>query len=253
MRIKDKVALVTGGSRGIGRAICLRLAEEGAKVAIADILEDESRKTAQDILAAGGQAQVVTTDVTQLDQVQACVRQVTDTWGPIDVLVNNAGWDKMEPFLQSQPQTWDKVIAINLRGPINFCHTVAAQMAERGQGKIISISSDAGRVGSTGEAVYSACKAGIIGFSKTLARELARAQVNVNVVCPGPTDTALLQQVSSGEKGAKIINAMTRAVPFRRLGQPEEIANAVAFFASPDADFVTGQVLSVSGGLTMAG
>ena len=253
MRIKDKVALVTGGSRGIGRAICLRLAEEGAKVVIADILEDEARKTAGDILATGGQAQVVKTDVTQLDQVRACVRQVTDTWGAIDVLVNNAGWDKIEPFLQSEPETWDKVIAINLRGPINFCHTVAAQMAERGQGKIISISSDAGRVGSTGEAVYSACKAGIIGFSKTLARELARAKINVNVVCPGPTDTALLQQVSAGEKGAKIINAMTRAVPFRRLGQPEEIANAVAFFASPDADFVTGQVLSVSGGLTMAG
>ena len=253
MRIKDKVALVTGGSRGIGRAICLRLAEEGARVAIADILEDEARKTAGDILATGGQAQVVKTDVTQLDQVRACVRQVTDTWGAIDVLVNNAGWDKIEPFLHSAPETWDKVIAINLRGPINFCHTVAAQMAERGQGKIISISSDAGRVGSTGEAVYSACKAGIIGFSKTLARELARSQVNVNVVCPGPTDTALLQQVSAGEKGAKIINAMTRAVPFRRLGQPEEIANAVAFFASPDADFVTGQVLSVSGGLTMAG
>lgn len=253
MRIKDKVALVTGGSRGIGRAICLRLAEEGAKVAIADVLEDEARKTADDILAAGGQAQVVKTDVTQLDQVQACVRQVTDSWGPIDVLVNNAGWDKIEPFLHSAPETWEKVIAINLRGPINFCHTVAAQMAERGQGKIISISSDAGRVGSTGEAVYSACKAGIIGFSKTLARELARAKINVNVICPGPTDTALLQQVSSGEKGAKIISAMTRAVPFRRLGQPEEIANAVAFFASPDADFVTGQVLSVSGGLTMAG
>lgn len=253
MRIKDKVALVTGGSRGIGRAICLRLAEEGAKVAIADILEDEARKTADDILAAGGQAQVVRTDVTQLEQVQACVGQVTDSWGPIDVLVNNAGWDKIEPFLHSAPETWDKVIAINLRGPINFCHTVAAQMAERGQGKIISISSDAGRVGSTGEAVYSACKAGIVGFSKTLARELARAKINVNVVCPGPTDTALLQQVSSGEKGAKIISAMTRAVPFRRLGQPEEIANAVAFFASPDADFVTGQVLSVSGGLTMAG
>lgn len=253
MRIKDKVALVTGGSRGIGRAICLRLAEEGAKVAIADVLEDEARKTADDILAAGGQAQVAKTDVTQLEQVQACVRQVTDSWGPIDVLVNNAGWDKIEPFLHSAPETWEKVIAINLRGPINFCHTVAAQMAERGQGKIISISSDAGRVGSTGEAVYSACKAGIIGFSKTLARELARVKINVNVICPGPTDTALLQQVSSGEKGAKIISAMTRAVPFRRLGQPEEIANAVAFFASPDADFVTGQVLSVSGGLTMAG
>ena len=253
MRIKDKVALVTGGSRGIGRAICLRLAEEGAKVAIADILEDEALNTADAILAAGGQAQAVRTDVTRLDQVRACVRQVTESWGPIDVLVNNAGWDKIEPFLHSAPETWEKVIAINLRGPINFCHTVAAQMAERGQGKIISISSDAGRVGSTGEAVYSACKAGIIGFSKTLARELARAKINVNVVCPGPTDTALLQQATSGEKGAKIISAMTRAVPFRRLGQPEEIANAVAFFASPDADFVTGQVLSVSGGLTMAG
>ncbi len=253
MRIKDKVVLVTGGSRGIGRAICLRLADEGAKIAIADILEEEAQKTAAHITDTGEQALVIKTDITQLDQVQACVKQITDTWGPIDVLVNNAGWDKMEPFLQSQPETWDKVIAINLRGPINFCHTVAAQMVEREQGKIISISSDAGRVGSTGEAVYSACKAGIIGFSKTLARELARSKITVNVVCPGPTDTALLQQVTSGEKGARIIEAMTRAVPFRRLGQPEEIANAVAFFASPDADFVTGQVLSVSGGLTMAG
>ena len=253
MRITDKVALVTGGSRGIGRAISRRLAEEGARVAIADILEDEARQTATEIVAAGGQALAVTTDVSQLDQVRACVQHVTDTWGAIDILVNNAGWDRIEPFVESSPETWDKVIAINLRGPINLCHTVAPQMMERKQGKIISISSDAGRVGSTGEAVYSACKAGIIGFSKTLARELARSQVNVNVVCPGPTDTALLQQVTQGERGARVIEAMTRAVPFRRLGQPEEIANAVAFFASPDADFVTGQVLSVSGGLTMAG
>ena len=253
MRITDKVALVTGGSRGIGRAISRRLAEEGARVAIADILEDEARQTATEIVAAGGQALAVTTDVSQLDQVRACVQHVTDTWGAIDILVNNAGWDRIEPFVESSPETWDKVIAINLRGPINLCHTVAPQMMERKQGKIISISSDAGRVGSTGEAVYSACKAGIIGFSKTLARELARSQVNVNVVCPGPTDTALLQQVTAGERGARVIEAMTRAVPFRRLGQPEEIANAVAFFASPDADFVTGQVLSVSGGLTMAG
>ena len=253
MRITDRVALVTGGSRGIGRAISRRLAEEGARVAIADILEDEARQTATEIVAAGGQALAVTTDVTRLDQVRACVQHVTDTWGPIDILVNNAGWDRIEPFVESSPETWDKVIAINLRGPINLCHTVAPQMMERKQGKIISISSDAGRVGSTGEAVYSACKAGIIGFSKTLARELARSQVNVNVVCPGPTDTALLQQVTAGERGARVIEAMTRAVPFRRLGQPEEIANAVAFFASPDADFVTGQVLSVSGGLTMAG
>jgi len=253
MRVKDKVVLVTGGSRGIGRAICLRLADEGAKIAIADILEEEAQKTAAHITDTGEQALVIKTDITQLDQVQACVKQITCTWGPIDVLVNNAGWDKIEPFLQSQPETWDKVIGINLRGPINLCHTVAAQMVKREQGKIISISSDAGRVGSTGEAVYSACKAGIIGFSKTLARELARSKITVNVVCPGPTDTALLQQVTSGEKGARIIEAMTRAVPFRRLGQPGEIANAVAFFASPDADFVTGQVLSVSGGLTMVG
>ena len=153
-------------------------------MAIADILEDEARQTATEIVAAGGQALAVTTDVSQLDQVRACVQHVTDTWGQIDILVNNAGWDRIEPFVESAPETWDKVIAINLRGPINLCHTVAPQMMERKQGKIISISSDAGRVGSTGEAVYSACKAGIIGFSKTLARELARSQVNVNVVCP---------------------------------------------------------------------
>ena len=253
MRIQNKVALVTGGSRGIGRAICLRLAQEGGKVAVVDILEEEAKKTADDIKAAGGQALTVKTDVTQLDQVRACIQQINQTWGPIDILVNNAGWDKIEPFVESQPETWEKVIAINLKGPIHFCHAVIPQMIERGSGKIVSISSDAGRVGSTGEAVYSACKAGIIGFSKTLARELARSKVNVNVVCPGPTETPLLKGVTSGERGARVIEAMTRAVPFRRLGQPEEIANAVAFFASPDADFVTGQILSVSGGLTMAG
>ena len=253
MRIKDKVALVTGGGRGIGHAICLRLATEGAKVAVVDILEQEAAQTAEEIKAKGAQALALKTDVTQLDQVRACVQKIKDTWGAVDILVNNAGWDKVEPFVDSQPETWDKVIAINLKGPINFCHAVIPQMIERGAGKIITISSDAGRVGSTGEAVYSACKAGVIGFSKTLARELARSKINVNVVCPGPTDTALLKQVTAGERGARIIEAMTKAVPFRRLGQPEEIANAVAFFASPDADFVTGQVLSVSGGLTMVG
>jgi len=252
-RLQDKVALVTGGSRGIGRAISLRLADEGAKVAIADILETEAAQVVADITKNGGQAMLVKTDVTSLDQVQACIQKVTEAWGRIDVLVNNAGWDKLEPFVESKPETWEKVIAINLKGPIAFCHAVIPQMIARKSGKIISISSDAGRVGSTGEAVYSACKAGIIGFSKTLARELARARMNVNVVCPGPTETPLLKGITGGEAGAKVIDAMTRAVPFRRLGQPEEIAAAVAFFASPDADFVTGQVLSVSGGLTMVG
>lgn len=253
MRMQNKVALVTGGSRGIGRAICLRLAEEGARVAVVDVLEEEAVQTADEIKTKGGQALSIKTDVTQLDQARACVQRVTENWGQVDILVNNAGWDKIEPFIESRPETWDKVIAINLKGPIHFCHAVIPQMVARSSGKIISISSDAGRVGSTGEAVYSACKAGVIGFSKTLARELARSKINVNVVCPGPTDTALLKQVTAGDKGARIIEAMTRAVPFRRLGTPEEIANAVAFFASPDADFVTGQVLSVSGGLTMAG
>ncbi|MBI3756700.1 MAG: glucose 1-dehydrogenase [Deltaproteobacteria bacterium] len=252
-RMQDKVVLVTGGGRGIGRAICLRLADEGAKVAIADLLETEAQQVVTEITTQGGQALALKTDVTQLDQVNACVQKVTDTWGQIDVLVNNAGWDKLEPFVESKPETWEKVIAINLKGPISFCHAVIPQMIARKAGKIISISSDAGRVGSTGEAVYSACKAGLMGFSKTLARELARAKINVNVVCPGPTDTPLLKGVTGGSTGAKVIDAMTRAVPFRRLGQPEEIAAAVAFFASSDADFVTGQVLSVSGGLTMAG
>jgi 2-hydroxycyclohexanecarboxyl-CoA dehydrogenase len=253
MRLQNKTTLVTGGSRGIGYAISSRLAEEGARVAIVDILESEAKQAAEAIKAAGGQALAITADVTKLDEVRACVQQVKETWGPVEILVNNAGWDKIEPFAESQAETWDKVIGINLKGPIHFCHTVIPHMTELGRGKIITISSDAGRIGSSGEAVYSGCKAGVIGFSKTLARELARLKVNVNVVCPGPTDTPLLKQISSGGKGARIIDAMTKAVPFRRLGQPEEIANAVAFFASPDADFVTGQVLSVSGGLTMAG
>ena len=253
MRMKDKVALVTGGARGIGRAICLRLADEGASVAVADILEAEAEQTSAEIRGRGGQAMAVRVDVTSLDEVRACVRRVEESWGPVEILVNNAGWDKVENFIDSEPATWDKVIAINLKGPIHFCRAVIPKMLERKQGKIVTVSSDAGRVGSSGEAVYAACKAGVIGFSKTLARELARARINVNVVCPGPTETALLKEVTQGERGAKIIDAMVRAVPFRRLGQPEDLAGAVAFFASPDSDFVTGQVLSVSGGLTMVG
>ena len=230
MGLKDKVALVTGGSRGIGHAICARLAEEGAKVAVVDILEPEAQQAANEIKAKGGQAMAVRCDVTQLEQVQDAVLAVTDAWGQVDILVNNAGWDKIEPFIESQPETWEKVIAINLKGPISFCHTVVPQMLKRGSGKIITISSDAGRVGSTGEAVYSACKAGVVGFSKTLgARISARRRSTSMLFARDRPETPLLERITGGSKGARIIDAMTKAVPFRRLGQPEEIAAAVAF------------------------
>jgi 2-hydroxycyclohexanecarboxyl-CoA dehydrogenase len=250
-RLEGRVALVTGSAQGIGRAIAERLAGEGAAVAICDIQADRAAATAAEISAAGGNAASFKLDVTNLDEALSTAEAVEQKLGPIDVLVNNAGWDKLEPFLESSPATWDKVIAINFRGVLNCCKAVAPRMQSRKRGKIVSISSDAGRVGSTGEAVYSGCKAAIIGFSKTLARELARHGINVNVVCPGPTDTALLKEAMTGRE--KLLDSMASGIPMRRIGRPEDLAGAVAFFASPDSDFVTGQVLSVSGGLTMAG
>jgi 2-hydroxycyclohexanecarboxyl-CoA dehydrogenase len=250
-RLKDKVAIVTGSAQGIGRAIAERLAMEGAKVAIADIQEEAARTAAAEIMAAGGTAIAVRLDVTSLTDAASAVATVERELGPIGILVNNAGWDKLEPFVESTPETWDRVIAINFRGPLNLCKAVVPGMQARGSGKIVSIASDAGRVGSLGEAVYSGCKGGIIAFSKTLAREVARNQVNVNVVCPGPTNTALLQGVMADRP--KVLEAMQRGIPMRRLGQPQDLAGAVAFFVSADADYITGQVISVSGGLTMAG
>jgi 2-hydroxycyclohexanecarboxyl-CoA dehydrogenase len=250
-RLTDRVAIVTGAAQGIGHAIAARLAAEGARVAIADINEDLAKGTAAELVAAGGQACAVKLDVTSLASAMAAVESVERQFGPIDVLVNNAGWDKLEPFVQSTPETWDRVIAINFRGVIHCCKAVAPSMQARGHGKIVSIASDAGRVGSMGEAVYSGCKGAIIAFSKTLARELARNNINVNVVCPGPTETALLKGVMDSQP--KILDAMKRGIPMRRLGKPEDLAGAVAFFASSDADYATGQVVSISGGLTMAG
>ncbi len=242
--LTNRVALVTGAGRGIGRAIALRLAAEGGRVAVTDIDGETARQTAAEIGGAG-----IRMDVTDAASVRAGVARAEAELGPIEVLVNNAGWDKTEPFVKSAEETWDKVLAINLRGPIRVTRSVLDGMIERGRGRIVSIGSDAGRVGSSGEAVYSAAKAGLIGFSKTLARELARYQINVNVVCPGPTNTQLLKDV--GGDSPKLVEALRRAVPFGRIGEPEEIAAAVAFLASDDAAFITGQTLSVSGGLTM--
>jgi 2-hydroxycyclohexanecarboxyl-CoA dehydrogenase len=250
-RLAGKVAMVTGAAQGIGRALATRLAQEGASTAIADIQEEVAAKTAAELRNAGMQASAVKLDVISFDSATAAVAAIEHEFGPIDILVNNAGWDKLEPFVASTPETWDRVIAINFRGVLNCCKAVIPGMQARGGGKIVSISSDAGRVGSTGEAVYSGCKAGIIAFSKTLARELARNNINVNVVCPGPTETALLRGVM--EKQPKVLEAMKRGIPMRRLGQPEDLAGAVAFFASSDADYATGQVISISGGLTMVG
>ena len=249
-RLTGKVAMVTGAAQGIGRAIASRLGDEGAKVALADIQRDSAERAAAE-LRSGGAAIAVELDVTKLEHAIAAADRVERELGPIDILVNNAGWDVLMPFVETGPELWDKIIAINFRGVLNCCKAVAPRMQSRGVGKIISISSDAARVGSTGEAVYAGCKAAIIGFSKTLARELAANHINVNVVCPGPTETALLKTAMAGRE--KVLESMARGIPFRRLGQPADLAGAVAFFASSDSDFVTGQVLSVSGGLTMAG
>ncbi len=245
--LKGKVAFVTGAGRGIGKAIVTRLAAEGAKVAVADIDEATAKATAKEI---GSGAVPVKVDVTNRAAVQAAVAEAERALGPIDILVNNAGWDKIEPFVQSTEETWDKVIALNFKAHVNCARAVLDGMIARKSGKIVSISSDAGRVGSTGEAVYAGAKAGVIGFCKTLARETARYGINVNVVSPGPTNTPLYQEV--GGYNPKIAEALKRVIPFGRIGEPEEIAAAVAFFASDDAGFITGQTLSVSGGLTMA-
>jgi len=244
--LQDKVAFVTGAGRGIGRAIALRLAAEGAKVAAADLVESTAKETAA---AIGERSIGLRVDVTDSASVRAAVQETERRLGSIHILVNNAGWDKVEPFVKSEEPTWDKVLAINLKGPIVCTRSVLDGMIERCSGKIVSIGSDAGRVGSTGEAVYSAAKAGVIGFSKTLAREVARYGINVNVVCPGPTNTPLFQEIAGNNP--KLMDALKRAVPFGRLGEPDDIAGAVVFLASSDADFVTGQTLSVSGGLTM--
>lgn len=252
--LKDKVIIVTGGAGGIGSATCRRLAEEGAKVAIFDMNLDAANQLVAEITSQNGQAIAIQCDITNNETVKHAVEKVEVDLGPIDGLVNNAGFDIFKPFVQSEPEEWNKLIQINLVGMLNMHHAVLKGMVLRKHGKIVNIASDAARVGSSGEAVYAACKGGLLSFSKTLAREHSRHNITINVVCPGPTDTALLSQVTEGAAHPeKLRDAFIRSIPLGRLGQPDDLASAIAFFLSDDSSFVTGQVLSVSGGLTMCG
>jgi len=249
----ERVALVTGGGSGIGREICVGLAAAGRHVAVADLNLDGALETASLISATGGTAIAVHMDVADSDAVQGGILQVLDELGPPEILVNCAGWDELMPFLSTDEDFWDRVIEINYKGVLRTVHACLPSMTEKGWGRIVNIASDAGRVGSSFEAVYSGAKGGVIGFTKTIAREAARSGITANVVCPGPTDTPLLDGiVAASDDGDKIIGAMARAVPMKRVGTPIEVASAVIYFCSEEAAFVTGQTLSVSGGLTMS-
>jgi 2-hydroxycyclohexanecarboxyl-CoA dehydrogenase len=249
-KLDNKIAIVTGAGQGIGRGIAEKLAAEGATVVVTDVNEATAKETAAAIDPGESCAVGIRADVTSRESVEAMVEQVHRQFGRIDVLVNNAGWDKASPFVDSDPADWDRVMAINLYGVLHTCKAVLPLMAEQGAGHVVNLASDAGRVGSSGEAVYSAAKGGVIAFTKAVAREMARHGVNANAVCPGPTDTALF--ASMGGDNPRLREALTKAIPFRRLAQPADLANVVAFLASDEASYVTGQTVSVSGGLTMS-
>jgi 2-hydroxycyclohexanecarboxyl-CoA dehydrogenase len=249
--MSERVALVTGGARGIGRAICLALAADGRSVAVADVRVSEAAETAAAVEALGRRAAAVELDVTDGDSVRDGVRAAETALGPVEIVVNNAGWDEHHPFLETDEDFWDRVIEINFKGCLRVTKQVLPGMVERGFGRVVNIGSDAGRVGSSLEAVYSGAKGGVIAFTKTVAREVARSGVTANAVCPGPTRTPMLEGMTEAG-GERLVESLIRAVPMRRLGEPEDVAAAVAFLASERAGFITGQTLSVSGGLTMA-
>lgn len=238
--------VVTGAASGIGKAIAIMAAAQGAKVIVADMNEEAGQATVDEIQNAGGRAEFHQVNLTDRASIEAFGAGVLASVGTVDILINSAGWDLMEKFLDSKPETWDRVIAINYTGPVHLCHLFAPGMTAKGKGKIVNIASDAGRIGSPSEAVYSGAKGGIIAFTKTLAREVARYGVNVNVVAPGPTRTALYYAQSE-----QVRENLAKINPMRRVGEPEEVAMAVLFFASGESDYITGQTLSVNGGLAM--
>jgi 2-hydroxycyclohexanecarboxyl-CoA dehydrogenase len=253
-RFDQRTVVVTGGGGGIGGATCRRFGAEGARVAVFDLNHAAAEAVAAAVRDAGGKAAAFRCDITDRVSVDAALAAAEAALGPVDVLVNNAGWDVFAPFTQTQPAQWERLIAINLTGALHMHHAVLPGMAARRRGRIVNIASDAARVGSSGEAVYAACKGALVAFSKTIAREHARHGITVNVVCPGPTDTALFAEYKQGAGNPeKLVEAFTRAIPVGRIGQPSDLPGAVLYFASDDAAYVTGQVLSVSGGLTMCG
>ncbi len=253
-RFENRTVVVTGGGGGIGGATCRRFGAEGARVAVLDLNADAAEATAAAIRAGDGQALALRCDITDRASVDTALAATASKLGPVDVLVNNAGWDVFKPFTRTEPAQWERLIAINLVGALHMHHAVLPGMMERRKGRIVNIASDAARVGSSGEAVYAACKGGIVAFSKTIAREHARHGINVNVVCPGPTDTALFADYKLGAGNPeKLEEAFRRSIPLGRIGQPDDLPGAILFFASDDAAYITGQVLSVSGGLTMNG
>jgi len=253
MSLSGKNAIVTGGAQGIGRAIALRLAKDGANVALLDMNETVGRETVSEIQALGVKSLFFTCDVTNYDRVKSAAEQIHQQWNTIDILINNAGIDRAKPFVDTDQALWDLIINVNYRSFLIASHVIVPYMIRQNSGNIVSLGSDAGRVGQPGEVLYCGTKAAIMASSKALAKELARYNIRVNAVAPGPVKTALWDQLHEGEKGRKVTEAVERVIPMRRLGTPQDVADVVAFFVGDDSRYLTGQVLSIDGGLTMIG
>jgi 2-hydroxycyclohexanecarboxyl-CoA dehydrogenase len=251
-KLSDKVAIVTGGARGIGKGIVIALAKQGADVVIADLLMAEAKATISEIEFLGRKVTAIKCDVTKKKEVDETTKNVLKTFGKVNILVNNVGWDKVALFVQTTPDFWDKSININYKSVLNFTRAVLDHMMERNYGRIINIGSDAGRIGLAGEAVYSGTKGAVIAFTKALAKELAPNKITVNCICPGPTETPRAREiVKESDLAVELSKTLDKTIPLGRIGKPKDIAAAVAFLASDEAEFVTGQTFSVSGGLVM--